>query len=89
MSRLKRLFLSKETTKQMRWHNEGQCEIEDPDIMSHLADSEAWQALDRFDPKFIGDPRSVHLGLSMDGFQPHNIDSHLYKGLRDTIQSSS
>jgi hypothetical protein len=41
-SRLKRLFLSKETTKQMRWHHEGKRESEDPDIMSHPADSEAW-----------------------------------------------
>jgi hypothetical protein len=48
--RLKRLFLSEETTKQMRWHHEGKRESEDPDIMSHPADSEAWQTLDRFDP---------------------------------------
>jgi hypothetical protein len=46
--------------------------------MSHLADSEAWQALDHFDPKFVKDPRSVHLYLSTDGFQPHIIDSHPY-----------
>jgi hypothetical protein len=39
--RLKRLFLSEETTKQMRWHKEGKRETEDPDIMSHHADSEA------------------------------------------------
>jgi hypothetical protein len=39
--RLERLFLSKETTKQMRWHHEGKRESEDPDIMSHPADGEA------------------------------------------------
>jgi hypothetical protein len=39
-SRLKRLFLSEETMKQMRWHKEGKHEREDPDIMSHHADSE-------------------------------------------------
>jgi hypothetical protein len=49
-----------------------------PDIMSHPADSEAWQTLDHFDPEFARDPRSVRLGLSMDGFQPHSTDSHLY-----------
>jgi hypothetical protein len=76
--RLKRLFLSEETTKQMRWHHEGKRENQDPDIMSHLADSEAWQTLDRFDPEFARDPRSVHLGLSMDGFQSHNTNSHPY-----------
>jgi hypothetical protein len=27
---------------------------------------------------FEMDPRSVHLGLSTDGFQPHSTNSHLY-----------
>jgi hypothetical protein len=76
--RLKWLFLSKEIAKQMRWHNEGKRESEDPDIMSHPTDSEAGQAFDRFDPEFARDPRSVRFGLSMDGFQPHSTDSHLY-----------
>jgi hypothetical protein len=67
-SRLKWLFLSEETMKQIRWHHERKCESEDPDIMSHPTDSEAWQTLDRFDPEFARDPRSVHLGLSTDGF---------------------
>jgi hypothetical protein len=53
--RLKRLFLSKETTNQMRWHHEGKHESEDPDIMSHSADSESWQTLDHFDPEFARD----------------------------------
>jgi hypothetical protein len=39
--RLKQLFLSEEIVKQMRWHHEGKRESEDPDIMSHPADSEA------------------------------------------------
>jgi hypothetical protein len=76
--RLKQLFLSEETAKQMRWHHEGKCESEDPDIMSHHADSEAWQTLDRFDPEFARDPRSVRLGLLTDGFQPHSTNSHPY-----------
>jgi hypothetical protein len=38
--RLKRLFLFEETMKQMRWHKKGKRETEDPDIMSHPADSE-------------------------------------------------
>jgi hypothetical protein len=40
-SRLKRLFLSEETMKQIRWHHKRKCESEDPDIMSHPTDSEA------------------------------------------------
>jgi hypothetical protein len=76
--RLKRLFLSEETTKQMRWHHEGKHKSEDLDMMSHPVDSEAWQTLDYFDPEFARDPRSVRLGLLTDGFQPHSTDSHPY-----------
>jgi hypothetical protein len=46
--------------------------------MLHLADDEAWHAMDRFDPEFARDPRSVRLGLSTDGFQPYNSDSTAY-----------
>jgi hypothetical protein len=78
MPRLKWLFLSEETSKQIRWHKEGNRETENPDIMSHPADSEASQTLDHFDPEFTWGPRSVCLGLLMDGFQPQSKDSHLY-----------
>jgi hypothetical protein len=40
-TRLKRLFLSKETTKKMRWHKEGKRDSEDPDIMTHSMDGKA------------------------------------------------
>jgi hypothetical protein len=56
----------------MRWHKEGRCDSEEPNIMSHPTDSEAQEALDRFDPEFARVPRSVFLGLSTDGFQPHS-----------------
>jgi hypothetical protein len=46
--------------------------------MSHPADSEVWEALDSFDPEFARDARSVRLGLSTDGFQPHSEASNLY-----------
>jgi hypothetical protein len=67
--RLKRLFLSEETTKQMRWHHEEKRESEDPDTISHPTDSEAWQTPDRFDPEFAWDPRSIRLGF-VDGWFP-------------------
>jgi hypothetical protein len=54
---LKRLFLYEETAQQMRWHEEGICDSEDIDIMSHLVDAEAWHALNYFDPEFVRDPR--------------------------------
>jgi hypothetical protein len=76
--RLKQLYLCEETTKQMRWHKEGKRNSEDPDIMLHPTDTEDWVALDYFDPKFVRDPRSVYLGLSTDGFQPHSEANSLY-----------
>jgi hypothetical protein len=60
------------------WHKEGKCDSEDSDIMSHPVDGEAWQACDHFDLEFAKDPRSVRLGLSMDGFQPYSTDSSPY-----------
>jgi hypothetical protein len=42
MPRLKRLFMSEETVKQMRWHKERIRDSEDTDIMSHPADAKAW-----------------------------------------------
>jgi hypothetical protein len=62
----------------MRWRKEDNRDSEDPDILSHPADTEAWEALDRFDLEFARDPRSVRLGLSTDGFQPHNEASSPY-----------
>jgi hypothetical protein len=76
--RLKWLYLSEETTKQMMWQMEGKHESEDPDIMSHPTDSEAWKALNQFDPEFAKDPRSVRLRLSTDGFHPHSDASSPY-----------
>jgi hypothetical protein len=76
--RLKQLFMSEEIAKQMRWHKEEKRDSEDTNIMSHHVDVEAWQALDLFDPEFARDPRSVHLGLSTDGFHPYTTDSSPY-----------
>jgi hypothetical protein len=76
--RLKWLSLYEEIVKQMRWYKDGKRDSEDPDIMFHPADSEAWEALELFDPEFARDPRSVCLGLSMNGFQSHNNDNSLY-----------
>jgi hypothetical protein len=52
MARLKRLFLYEEMMQLIRWHKEGIHGSEDPNIMSHPADVEAWHALDYLDPEF-------------------------------------
>jgi hypothetical protein len=75
---LKQLFLCEEMAQQMRCHKEVIRDSEDVDIMSHPTDAEVWHALDRFDPEFTRDPRSVRLGLSMDGFQPYSSNSIAY-----------
>jgi hypothetical protein len=62
----------------MRWHKEGIRDSEDPNIMSHPADDEAWHTLDHFDPEFARDARSVRLGLLTDDFQPYSSDSTAY-----------
>jgi hypothetical protein len=75
-----------------QWHKEGIRDSEDADIMSHPTDAEAWHALDHFDPKFAGDPRSVHLSLLMDGFQPYRGPQYcvlLPANFCDAIQSTS
>jgi hypothetical protein len=66
--RMKRLFISKKTTRHMRWHKEGVCENDQ--VMVHPFDSEAWKTLDNFDPDFTRDARNVHIGLATDGFSP-------------------
>jgi hypothetical protein len=51
---------------------------EDAYSMSHPTDAEAWHALNHFDLEFARDPRSVRLGLLMDGLQPYSSDSIAY-----------
>jgi hypothetical protein len=75
---LKWLSLCEETSQEIRLHKEGICDSKDANTMSHLADAEAWYILDYFDLEFARDPRSVRLGLSMDGFQPYSSDSTVY-----------
>jgi hypothetical protein len=56
--RMKQLFLSRKTTRHMRWYKEGV--RENDQVMVHLFDSEAWKALDDFDADFTRDARNVH-----------------------------
>jgi hypothetical protein len=50
---MKWLFISKKTDRHMRWHNEGV--RENDQVMVHPSNSEAWKALDDFDPDFTRD----------------------------------
>ncbi|XP_050121430.1 uncharacterized protein LOC126599134 [Malus sylvestris] len=64
--RLQRLFMSRYTSEDMRWHKEKR--VNDPNTMRHPADSITWKEFDQMYPDFIQDPRNVRLGLAGDGF---------------------
>jgi hypothetical protein len=73
---MKQLFISKKTARHMRWHKEGVCENDQ--VMVHPSDSEAWKALDDFDPDFARDARNVRIGLAMDGLSMYNMSASSY-----------
>jgi hypothetical protein len=74
--RLKRLFLSRNTARHMRWHKEH--ELEDTHVMTHPSDSDVWKALDDFDPEFASEARNIRIGLARDGFTPFNTNAASY-----------
>jgi hypothetical protein len=74
--RMKRLFISKKTAGPMRWHKEGV--RENDQVMVHPSDSEAWKALDDFDPDFARDARNVRIGLATDEFTLYNMSASSY-----------
>ncbi|XP_028758731.1 uncharacterized protein LOC114717701 [Neltuma alba] len=65
--RLQRLYMARDTAKEMRWHKEKHT---NDGVLRHPADSLVWQHFDQQYPSFSIDPRSVRLGLASDGFQP-------------------
>ena len=64
--RLQRLYASKATAAEMRWH----ATSIDDEVMRHPADSLAWKHVNNIFPDFASESRNVRLGLSTDGFQP-------------------
>ncbi|XP_060969785.1 uncharacterized protein LOC133037009 [Cannabis sativa] len=63
--RLKRLYCSRHTAEDMRWHY-SQRPKEDG-VLRHPADAEEWKQFDRLYPSFAVEPRNVRLGLATDG----------------------
>ncbi|XP_060970192.1 uncharacterized protein LOC133037268 [Cannabis sativa] len=74
--RLKRLFSSKHTSKDMRWHKE--VRKEEDGILRHPADGLAWKHFDEVYPEFAVDSRSVRMGLASDGFNPFSNMTSTY-----------
>jgi hypothetical protein len=77
--RVKRLFLSRNTTRHMRWHKERK--QEDTHVMTHPSDSDVWKALNDFDPEFASEARNIRIGLATDGFTPFNMNVAPYSYL--------
>ncbi|XP_072071955.1 uncharacterized protein [Arachis hypogaea] len=65
--RLQRLYMSSKTAVDMLWHKRGP---NSDGMYRNPRDAEAWKSLDRRYFDFFGDPRSVHLALASDGFNP-------------------
>jgi hypothetical protein len=71
--RLKRLFISKRTTRHMRWQKEG---IHENDgVMGHPSDGESWKVLNGFDADFTSDARNIRFGLATDGYDLFSTNS--------------
>ncbi|KAF7146467.1 hypothetical protein RHSIM_Rhsim04G0033300 [Rhododendron simsii] len=62
---LQKLFMSEETSKNMRWHAEGRT---NDGKWRHPADTPAWKTFDEKHPEFAKDIRNVRLGLAADDF---------------------
>ena len=67
-SRLKRIYSSRYTAKEMRWHHIDKSKKDG--VMRHPSVGEAWSHFDATFPDFASNPRNVRLGLASDGFNP-------------------
>ncbi|XP_052622477.1 uncharacterized protein LOC128127815 [Lactuca sativa] len=65
--RLRRLYCSRHTAKNMIWHSTIRSE---DGVMIHPVDGEHWQDFDKKYPDFSSEPRNVRVGLLADGFNP-------------------
>jgi hypothetical protein len=68
--------MTKETAKQMTWHNHG---IQySSDKMVHPSDGEAWQYFDGQHPEKEGEARNVRVALETDGLNPYGMSTAPY-----------
>lgn len=71
--RLKRLYQSETTARNLRWHSESR--ITDG-VLRHPADSTAWAAIDDKFDEIKSDPRNLRLGISADGVDVFRGNRH-------------
>ncbi|KAK3212192.1 hypothetical protein Dsin_016898 [Dipteronia sinensis] len=73
--RLQRLFISKKTAVDMRWHKD---KLVDDEVLRHPADSEAWKDFDLKHMSFAMDGHNVRLGIASDRFNQFGNMSNSY-----------
>ncbi|KAI3778420.1 hypothetical protein L2E82_07700 [Cichorium intybus] len=73
--RLRRLYCSRHTAKDMIWHSIGRSE---EGTMRHPVDGSSWKEFDQNYPNFSREPRNVRLGLAADGFNPYGNMSSVH-----------
>jgi hypothetical protein len=69
VTRIQRLFITKESAKKMAWHKDGV--RYKPGMMVHLSDVEAWMYFDDKHPNKADEARNVCVALATDGFNPY------------------
>ncbi|GFS41572.1 hypothetical protein Acr_00g0075170 [Actinidia rufa] len=73
--RLKRLFMLKMISEDMRWHMKNPSDDEES---RHLAHNDEWKDFDVKHLEFALKPCNVRLGLAVDGFNPFGNMSNSY-----------
>ncbi|XP_010480840.1 PREDICTED: uncharacterized protein LOC104759628 [Camelina sativa] len=73
--RLKRMFRSEDTAKDLRWHFNNKST---DGKMCHPVDSVSWDQMNEKYPSFAAEERNIRLGLSTDGFNPFNMKNVNY-----------
>ncbi|XP_010513121.1 PREDICTED: uncharacterized protein LOC104789069 [Camelina sativa] len=73
--RLKRMFRSEDTAKDLRWHFNNKST---DGKMRHPVDSVTWDQMNEKYPSFAAEERNIRLGLSTDGFNPFNMKNVNY-----------
>jgi hypothetical protein len=74
--RLQRLFVSKKSFEDVRWHKLKRKQNEKE--MTHPADGKAWEDFDKCWPDFAKDARNLRLGLATNGFNPFSNTNSSY-----------
>ncbi|KAK9193548.1 hypothetical protein WN944_004245 [Citrus x changshan-huyou] len=75
--RLKRLFMSKHTAVDMRWHKEKRIDMDG--VLRHPVDAEGWKDFDKKHRWLAQEPRNVRLGLATNGFNPFGNMNNSYR----------